>query len=91
MARAARPGRSLRGGDGGGLATGVVWLGTLGTDNSAPMNGQISAAYQTATGVAPANGALAAFADAFEAMPQVAVYWGDQGIWRGLMDGVFFS
>src|SRR5512137_763473 len=66
---------------GGGLATGVIWLGSLGTDSSAVMNGHISAAYQTATGVAPVNGSLAAFADLWNAMPQVAVYWADQGIW----------
>ena len=73
------------------LATGVVWLGALGTDQSAVMNGHISAAYETATGAAPANGALAGFVDLWNAMPQVAVYWADQGIWRGLMDGAFFS
>ena len=46
---------------GGGACTGVVWLGALGTDQSAVMNGHISAAYETATGAAPVNGALAAF------------------------------
>ena len=76
---------------GGGACSGVVWLGALGTDQSAVMNGHISAAYETATGAAPVNGALAAFADLWNAMPQVAVYWADQGIWRGLMDGAFFS
>ena len=76
---------------GGGACTGVVWLGALGTDQSAVMNGHISAAYETATGAAPVNGALAGFADLWNAMPQVAVYWADQGIWRGLMDGAFFS
>ena len=76
---------------GGGACTGVVWLGALGTDQSAVMNGHISAAYETATGAAPANGALAGFVDLWNAMPQVAVYWADQGIWRGLMDGAFFS
>ena len=76
---------------GGGLVSGVVWLGALGTDQSAVMNGHISAAYETATGAAPVNGALAGFADLWNAMPQVAVYWADQGIWRGLMDGAFFS
>ena len=55
------------------------------------MNGHISAAYETAAGAAPVNGALAGFADLWNAMPQVAVYWADQGIWRGLMDGAFFS
>ena len=74
-----------------GACTGVVWLGALGTDQSAVMNGHISAAYETATGAAPVNGALAGFADLWNAMPQVAVYWADQGIWRGLMDGAFFS
>ena len=72
------------GGGGGGACTGVVWLGSLGTDNVAVMNGEISAAYLTATGAAPANGALAGFIDLWNAMPQVAVYWADQGIWRGL-------
>ena len=76
---------------GGGVCVGAVWLGSLGTDSSAVMNGHISAAYQTATGVAPVNGSLAAFADLWNAMPQVAMYWADQGIWRGLMDGAFFS
>ena len=76
---------------GGGACTGVVWLGALGTDQSAVMNGHISAAYETATGAAPVNGALAGFVDLWNAMPQVAVYWADQGIWRGLMDGAFFS
>ena len=76
---------------GGGPCSGVVWLGALGTDQSAVMNGHISAAYETATGAAPANGALAGFVDLWNAMPQVAVYWADQGIWRGLMDGAFFS
>ena len=76
---------------GGGACSGVVWLGALGTDQSAVMNGHISAAYETATGAAPANGALAGFVDLWNAMPQVAVYWADQGIWRGLMDGAFFS
>ena len=33
------------GGGGGGACTGVVWLGSLGTDNVAVMNGEISAAY----------------------------------------------
>ena len=79
------------GGGGGGVCSGVVWLGALGTDQSAVMNGHISAAYETATGAAPANGALAGFVDLWNAMPQVAVYWADQGIWRGLMDGAFFS
>ena len=76
---------------GGGPCSSVVWLGALGTDQSAVMNGHISAAYETATGAAPANGALAGFADLWNAMPQVAVYWADQGIWRGLMDGAFYS
>jgi hypothetical protein len=76
---------------GGGPCSSVVWLGALGTDQSAVMNGHISAAYETATGAAPANGALAGFVDLWNAMPQVAVYWADQGIWRGLMDGAFFS
>ena len=40
--------------------------GFAGTDEAAVMNGDISAAYQTATGVAPANGAVAGFADQFE-------------------------
>ena len=79
------------GGGGGGVCSGAVWLGELGTDQSAVMNGHISAAYETATGAAPVNGALAGFADLWNAMPQVAVYWADQGIWRGLMDGAFFS
>ena len=78
-------------GGGGSTCTGVVWLGALGTDQSAVMNGHISAAYAAATGAAPVNGALAGFADLWNAMPQVAVYWADQGIWRGLMDGAFFS
>ena len=78
-------------GGGGPCSSGVVWLGALGTDQSAVMNGHISAAYETATGAAPVNGALAGFADLWNAMPQVAVYWADQGIWRGLMDGAFFS
>jgi len=76
---------------GSGPCSSVVWLGALGTDQSAVMNGHISAAYETATGAAPANGALAGFVDLWNAMPQVAVYWADQGIWRGLMDGAFFS
>jgi hypothetical protein len=76
---------------GSGPCSSVVWLGALGTDQSAVMNGHISAAYETSTGTAPVNGALAAFADLWNAMPQVAVYWADQGIWRGLMDGAFFS
>ena len=75
----------------GGACTGVVWLGALGTDQSAVMNGEISTAYETATGAAPGAGALAGFEDLWNAMPQVAVYWADQGIWRGLMDGAFFS
>ena len=79
------------GGGGGGVCSGAVWLGELGTDQSAVMNGHISAAYETATGAAPVNGALAGFVDLWNAMPQVAVYWADQGIWRGLMDGAFFS
>jgi hypothetical protein len=76
---------------GGGPCASVVWLGALGTDEAAVMNGDISAAYQTATGVAPANGAVAGFADQFEVMPQVAVYWADQGVWRGLMGAAFYS
>jgi hypothetical protein len=79
------------GGGGGGVCSGAVWLGELGTDQSAVMNGHISAAYETATGAAPVNGSLAGFVDLWNAMPQVAVYWADQGIWRGLMDGAFFS
>ena len=75
----------------GGACTRVVWLGALGTDQSAVMNGEISTAYETATGTAPGAGALAGFEDLWNAMPQVAVYWADQGIWRGLMDGAFFS
>ena len=85
----ARPGQRSTGGS--GPCSSVVWLGALGTDQSAVMNGHISAAYETATGAAPTNGALAGFVDLWNAMPQVAVYWADQGIWRGLMDGAFFS
>ena len=76
---------------GGGPCSSVVWLGALGTDQSAVMNGHISAAYEVVAGAAPVNGALAGFVDLWNAMPQVAVYWADQGIWRGLMDGAFFS
>ena len=89
--RRGRRGLGAAAAGGGGACTGVVWLGALGTDQSAVMNGHISAAYETATGAAPVNGALAGFADLWNAMPQVAVYWADQGIWRGLMDGAFFS
>ena len=35
---------------GGGACTGVVWLGALGTDQSAVMNGHISAAYRDRDG-----------------------------------------
>jgi hypothetical protein len=80
-------------GGGGGFAFcgGAVWLGSLGTDDVSPSNGDISAAYELATGSAPVNGALAAFHHVFEGFPDVAVYWGDQGIWRGLLIGSFFS
>jgi len=79
------------GGGGGGVCGGAVWLGSLGTDDAGPLNGDISAAYELATGSAPVNGALAAFHNVFEVYPDVAVYWGDQGIWRGLLIGSFFS
>jgi hypothetical protein len=78
-------------GGSGGACTGVVWVGSLGTENAAVMNGEISAAYLTATGAVPVNGALAGFVDLYNGTPEVAVYWADQGIWRGLMDGAFFS
>jgi hypothetical protein len=79
------------GSGGGGPCTGVVWLGALGSDEAVVMNGEISAAYETATGAEPVNGALAGFADRWNAMPQVVVYWADEGVWRGLMDGAFYS
>ena len=44
------------------------------------MNGHISAAYAAATGAAPVNGALAAFADLWNAMPR----WRCIGRIRGL-------
>ena len=90
MARAARPGCSPPWAE-AVLVPVSFGCGALGTDQSAVMNGHISAAYETATGAAPVNGALAGFVDLWNAMPQVAVYWADQGIWRGLMDGAFFS
>ena len=79
------------GGGGGGACTSVVWVGSLGSDEAAVSNSEISVAYETATGAAPGVGALAGFADRFNACPQVAVYWADQGIWRGLMDSAFFA